>query len=200
VTEVIEGSQPVLDYADFDVLRRSALSDALAWREEFGAVKDVSNLGFERNLFRYLPLPVTVRLAEDGTLSDLLRVIAAATLSKSRYVVSSAIPVPPMVRNHLSERDIPVVVESDAEWLERAAAGGITTSRVRLIGGSPLTGATEAASALAHALGGSPDIAVYAHPVTQAGRVELLPFLREQAISITAHRFGNPSTLSDDVI
>ena len=25
-----------------------------------------------------------------------------------------------------------------------------------------------------------------------AGRVELLPFLREQAVSITAHRFGNP--------
>jgi RHH-type proline utilization regulon transcriptional repressor/proline dehydrogenase/delta 1-pyrroline-5-carboxylate dehydrogenase len=200
VTEVIEGSQPVLDYADFDVLRRSALSDALAWREEFGAVKDVSNLGYERNLFRYRPLPVTIRLAEDGTLSNLLRVIAAATLSKSRYVVSSAIPVPPTVRNHLAEREIPVTVESDAEWLDRAAAGGITTSRVRLIGGNPLTGATDAASALAHALGGSPDIAVYSHPVTQAGRVELLPFLREQAISITAHRFGNPSTLSDGVV
>ncbi len=200
VTDVIEGSQPVLDYADFDVLRRSALSDALAWREEFGAVKDVSNLGYERNLFRYLPLPVTVRLAEDGTLSNLLRVIAAATLSKCRFVVSSAIPVPPIVRGHLADREIPVTVESDAEWLERAAAGGITTSRVRLIGGTPLAGATDAASALAHALGGSPDIAVYSHPVTQAGRVELLPFLREQAISITAHRFGNPSTLSDGII
>ncbi len=200
VTEVIEGSQPVLDYADFDVLRRSALSDALAWREEFGAVKDVSNLGYERNLFRYLPLPVTIRLAEDGTLSNLLRVIAAGTLSKSRYVVSSAIPVPPIVRGHLAEREIPVTVESDAEWLERAASGGITTTRVRLIGGNPLTGATGAASALAHALGGSPDIAVYSHPVTQAGRIELLPFLREQAISITAHRFGNPSTLSDGII
>ncbi|TFD43840.1 aldehyde dehydrogenase family protein, partial [Cryobacterium sp. TMT2-10] len=200
VTDVIEAAQTVLDYADFDVLRRSALSDALAWREEFGVVKDVSNLGLERNLFRYSPLPVTVRLAEDGTLSDLLRIIAAATLTTSRFEVSSAIPVPPLVRNALSEREIPVTVESDAEWLERAAAGGIRTSRVRLIGGDRLTGATQAASALTHALRGSPDIAIYAHPVTQAGRVELLPFLREQAISITAHRFGNPSTLSDGVI
>jgi RHH-type transcriptional regulator, proline utilization regulon repressor / proline dehydrogenase / delta 1-pyrroline-5-carboxylate dehydrogenase len=49
-------------------------------------------------------------------------------------------------------------------------------------------------------LGGSPDIAVYAHPVTPAGRAELLPFLLEQAISITAHRFGNPTTLSGGVI
>jgi RHH-type proline utilization regulon transcriptional repressor/proline dehydrogenase/delta 1-pyrroline-5-carboxylate dehydrogenase len=200
VTDVIEASQPVLDYADFDILRRSALSDALAWREEFNAVKDVSGLGLERNVFRYLPLPVTVRLAEDGTLSNLLRVIAAATLSKSRFVVSSSVPIPPDVRNILTEREVPVTVESDEEWLQRAARGGIRTSRVRLIGGDRLTGASEAASALARMLGGSPDIAVYSHPVTQAGRVEVLPFLREQAISITAHRFGNPSTLSDGVI
>jgi RHH-type proline utilization regulon transcriptional repressor/proline dehydrogenase/delta 1-pyrroline-5-carboxylate dehydrogenase len=200
VTQLIEGSQPVLDYADFDVLRRSALSDALAWREEFGAVKDVSGLGVERNLFRYRALPVTVRVAEDGTLSNLLRVLIAATLSTSRFTVSSALPVPPIVRDALAEREIPVTVESDSEWLARAAAGGITTSRVRLIGGDPLTGATDAATQLAHALRGSPDVAVYAHPVTQAGRVELLPFLREQAISITAHRFGNPSTLSAGII
>jgi RHH-type proline utilization regulon transcriptional repressor/proline dehydrogenase/delta 1-pyrroline-5-carboxylate dehydrogenase len=200
VTDLIEGAQTVLDYADFDVLRRSALSDALAWRDEFGAVKDVSDLGLERNLFRYRPLPVTVRLTEAGTLSDLLRVIIAATLSTASFEVSSAIPVPPMVRNVLAQREIAVSVESDEEWLERAAAGGIRTSRVRLIGGDRLTGAHAEASRLAHALGGSPDIAVYAHPVTQAGRVELLPFLREQAISITAHRFGNPSTLSDGLI
>jgi len=41
---------------------------------------------------------------------------------------------------------------------------------------------------------------VYSNAVTQAGRIEVLPFLREQAISITAHRFGNPSTLSDGLI
>jgi RHH-type proline utilization regulon transcriptional repressor/proline dehydrogenase/delta 1-pyrroline-5-carboxylate dehydrogenase len=28
--------------------------------------------------------------------------------------------------------------------------------------------------------------------VTASGRVEVLPFLKEQAVSITAHRFGNP--------
>ncbi len=200
VTDVIEASQTSLDYADFDILRRSALSDAIAWREEFNTVKDVSDLRLERNLFRYLPLPVTVRANEDGTLSNLLRVIAAAVLSKSKFVVSSAIDVPLAVRNILIERDVPVIIESDDEWLARAAAGGITTSRVRLIGGDPIRGAADAATALATALGGSPDIAVYSHPVTQAGRVEVLPFLREQAISITAHRFGNPSTLSDGII
>jgi len=28
--------------------------------------------------------------------------------------------------------------------------------------------------------------------VTTSGRVELLPFVHEQSVSITAHRFGNP--------
>ncbi|MGO4692445.1 proline dehydrogenase family protein [Glaciibacter sp. 2TAF33] len=200
VTDLIEASQGSLEYAEFDVLRRSALSDALAWREEFNAVADVSMVGLERNVFRYLPLPVTIRLAEDGTLSDLLRVIAAGLLSKSRFVVSSAVPVPTAVLNVLGGREVPVTVESDAEWLKRAATGDIATSRVRLIGGDRLAGAAAAASALATALGGSPDIAVYSHPVTQAGTVELLPFLHEQAISITAHRFGNPSALSEGVI
>jgi RHH-type proline utilization regulon transcriptional repressor/proline dehydrogenase/delta 1-pyrroline-5-carboxylate dehydrogenase len=200
ITDLIEASQPSLPYEDFDVLRRSALSDALAWREEFGAVTDVSALGLERNLFRYCSLPVTVRLGEDGSLAHLLRVIAAGLVSKSRFVVSSAQQVPDLVRSVLAPRDIPVVIESDEDWLARAASGGVTTSRVRLIGGDPSTGAAEAASAFAKALDGSPDIAVYAQPVTQAGRVELLPFLREQAISITAHRFGNPSTLTDGVV
>jgi RHH-type transcriptional regulator, proline utilization regulon repressor / proline dehydrogenase / delta 1-pyrroline-5-carboxylate dehydrogenase len=200
VTDLIEASQESLDYNEFDVLRRSALSDALAWRDEFNAVKDVSRVGAERNLFRYLPLPVTVRLAADGSLSDLLRVIAAALLSKSKFEVSSGIPVPQAVLQVLAAREVPVLIENEADWLKRAARGGIPTSRVRLIGGDRFAGAQAAASALADALGGSPDIAVYSHPVTQAGRIELLPFLREQAIAITAHRFGNPSTLSEGVI
>jgi len=49
-------------------------------------------------------------------------------------------------------------------------------------------------------LGDEPDVAVYAGEVTRAGRIELLPFLREQAVSITNHRFGNPSTLSDGLL
>jgi RHH-type proline utilization regulon transcriptional repressor/proline dehydrogenase/delta 1-pyrroline-5-carboxylate dehydrogenase len=127
-------------------------------------------------------------------------VVAAATLSTSRYDVSSSVPVPPAVRNILAQREIPVVVESDEEWLVRARSGRIAASRVRLIGSDPVLGAREAASALADAINGSPDIAVYSNAVTQAGRIEVLPFLREQAISITAHRFGNPSTLSEGVI
>jgi RHH-type proline utilization regulon transcriptional repressor/proline dehydrogenase/delta 1-pyrroline-5-carboxylate dehydrogenase len=43
-------------------------------------------------------------------------------------------------------------------------------------------------------------VAIYAHEVTEAGRVELLPFVHEQAVSITAHRFGTPNHLSEGLI
>ena len=41
---------------------------------------------------------------------------------------------------------------------------------------------------------------MWAHPVTPSGRVEMLPFLHEQAISITARRFGNPDRLAAEVL
>ena len=68
--------------------------------------------------------------------------------------------------------------------LDGPGAGSYRGLRIRLVGGS--------AHALATAVGGSCDVAIYSDEVTESGRVELLPFLREQSLSITAHRFGNP--------
>ncbi|UOE43616.1 proline dehydrogenase family protein [Agromyces larvae] len=192
VTELIEASQSSLDYEQFEVLRRGALSDEIAWAEEYGVVKDVSGLGVERNVFRYRPTQVAVRIAEGGTLVDGLRVIAAATLAKSRISVSTAHPLPKRVRTLLEARDIRVRREDDRGWLQHLAAQGAGADRIRLVGGDPAT--------VTAALHGRPDIAVWAHPVTPSGRVELLPFLREQAVSITNHRFGNPTDLSTGVI
>lgn len=195
VTEVIEASQSALDYESFDVLRRSALSDAVAWAEEYGVARDASQLGVERNVFRYRPLPVTVRISDDADLAEGLRVVVAGLLTKSRFEVSTALELPKGVRTVLAAREVRITREDDAAWLARVAKRGakaLGASRVRLVGGD--------ASALAHALGGAPDVAVWAHPVTPSGRVELLPFLHEQAISITNHRFGNPTTLSQGVI
>ena len=39
---------------------------------------------------------------------------------------------------------------------------------------------------------GGVTLSVYDQEVTESGRIELLPYFREQAVSITAHRFGNP--------
>jgi RHH-type proline utilization regulon transcriptional repressor/proline dehydrogenase/delta 1-pyrroline-5-carboxylate dehydrogenase len=143
----------------------------------------------ERNVFRYRPLPVTIRLAEGAPMGDLIRLIAAATRAGSALFVSTSIPLPEPLVELFGEFGAPtliqsVIVESDARWHARLVAGELKTTRIRLAGGD--------ASALAAVVKGNPDIAIYGGSVTTAGRVELLPFLHEQSISITAHRFGNP--------
>jgi RHH-type proline utilization regulon transcriptional repressor/proline dehydrogenase/delta 1-pyrroline-5-carboxylate dehydrogenase len=112
------------------------------------------------------------------------------------------------VRRSLSELRVAVAVESDDEWIARMAASpedaileadaAPRASRVRLVG--PRDAVAALHRALAEATGGDPDLAVYDGEVTSAGRIELLPFVHEQAITITAHRFGNPDDWSADVI
>ena len=71
-------------------------------------------------------------------------------------------------------------------------AGDNLDLRVRVIG--------ESGDDLRRAVNGSIDVAVYDNPVTTSGRVEILPFVHEQAISITNHRFGNRTPLEAQVL
>ncbi|KTR74907.1 1-pyrroline-5-carboxylate dehydrogenase [Microbacterium oxydans] len=206
ITAVIEAAQSSLAYESFEWLRRSALSDALAWDREFGQVRDVSRLGVERNLFRYRPVPVEVRATDDAALHDLLRVVIAGVRSGARFVISTPSGLPAEVRRALGDLDAPVFLESDDEWLQRllrqdADLEGVTlpaSDRVRLVGGREGVAALRAK--LASASAGDPDLAVYDGEVTAAARIELLPFVHEQSISITAHRYGNLDAWSSDVI
>jgi RHH-type transcriptional regulator, proline utilization regulon repressor / proline dehydrogenase / delta 1-pyrroline-5-carboxylate dehydrogenase len=189
VARVIKRAQAGLEFLEFDRVRLAAVRDEKAWQSEFGVARDVSNLGVERNVFRYRPLPVTIRLSDGGSMGDLTRLIVAATRAGSALFVSSSLPLPEPLVELFGEFGSPtliqsVLVESDARWHARLIAGELKTTRIRLVGGS--------ASALAGIVKGNPDIAIYGGPVTTAGRIELLPFLHEQAVSITAHRFGNP--------
>ncbi|MCY1694910.1 bifunctional proline dehydrogenase/L-glutamate gamma-semialdehyde dehydrogenase [Curtobacterium sp. SL109] len=173
-------------------LSRAVASDELAWTSLFGTAQDVSALSAERNIARYLPFPgVHVRLASDAPedVESLVRVVAAALRAGTTIDVSSAGTVPAAIAALPVVRSV-TASESDSAFGARVARGPST--RVRLIGGS--------ASALYVAVDGRPDVAVYAEPVTEAGRIEMLPFLREQAVSITAHRFGTPNHLTDELI
>ncbi|MFE4194380.1 bifunctional proline dehydrogenase/L-glutamate gamma-semialdehyde dehydrogenase [Paenarthrobacter sp. NPDC056912] len=175
---------------ELQTLQQSLFSDAAAWESEFGTSKDVSALSAERNVFRYRSLPVTIRLSEGGRLAELLRVVAAGAVAGSALKVSSAVVLPDAVVTVFANLGVSVRIEDDAAWLARAA--NFDAGRIRLIGGD--------FAALSAAMGGRPDVAVYHGEVTQAGRIEILPFLREQAVSITAHRFGTPNHLSDHLI
>lgn len=174
-----------------DVLDRSLASDEQAWSTLFGTATDVSALSAERNIARYLPFPsVQVRLSsvDEDAVPELVRVVAAALRAGTTIDVSTAATLPSSVASAI--RSLPIVrslsqTVSDESFASSIASGPST--RVRLVGGD--------ASALTTAIGGRPDVAVYGGPVTEAGRLEILPFVREQAVSITAHRFGTPNHL-----
>ncbi len=180
VRELIEAFQPSLDYRGFDAVRRGAYSDLEIWQEAYGRAVDASELGVERNILRYRPASVTVRLASGGELPELVRVLAAAALARADVQVSSAAPL--RLGRYAEDYEWSVVVESDAAFAARAARE--TPERIRHVG--------PGAATLVEALHGAPDVAVWAGPVTASGRIELLPFLREQSVTITAHRFGTP--------
>ena len=201
IVALIEAAQATLDFPSFDWVRRAALSDAVAWGREFGAVQDVSQLGVERNLFRYRPVPVAIRATGDAPWRAALRVLVAAVRAGSPLTLSVSTGLPAEIRQVLGELRVTVFVESDDGWVQRMStseASAPRAPRARIVGGAESVAALRLA--LADATGGDPDLAIYADEVTTAGRIELLPFLREQAISITAHRFGAPDSWSDTVI
>lgn len=170
--------------------------DTRAWSNEFGTAKDVSGLRAERNVLRYRPVPVTIRYDAPTSghgVAELARVAAAGLRADAPLTVSTAAALPGPLASALRAGDVTVVVEDTDAWTARVARLAETgTARVRLIG----TGV----AATARAAGGSPGIAIYGSEVVSAGRVELLTFLREQAVSITAHRYGTPNHLSDGLI
>lgn len=182
---------------------RALRSDAAYWTEVLGTPADVTGLRSERNVLRHLPVPVVVRHV-GGPLGVLVRVLAAGLVAGSRLRASvtpeAYAALPTALRAELSARGVALSAEDDAAWLARAASLGSDShgARVRLVGAPERLPA--AALALAGVVGARPEVAVWSGPVTEAGRVELLPFVHEQAISITAHRFGTPHQLAHEVL
>src|SRR5690606_18085124 len=77
-----------------DWVRHGARDDERVWRGLWSGERERAELGVERNLLRHVAVPVTVRLAEGGSMSELVRVLAAATLVRAPVAVSSAVPLP----------------------------------------------------------------------------------------------------------
>ncbi len=125
-------------------------------------------------------------------MAELARSLAAGMRAGARLTVSSAVDLPAEVVRALGAERYSRV--DDAGFHAAVSRGELDTRRIRLIG------PTEAHGQLAVALGGDPSVAVFSAPATASPRLELLPFLREQAVAITAHRFGNPDSWSEGVI
>lgn len=204
----IQGEGPSVE--ELNWLCAAAALDEAAWQETFGVAQDISGLIAERNVLRHLPVPALIRW-ESGPLVHLLRVIAAGLRSDAPLTVSAPTELPEEVLGALRvANDVTVVVEDTAAFHGRAlqrtrvpaSADGGGDPRVRLVldWDGDAEGSRAAVKALFEAVDGSPDLAVYSGPVVSAGDVELLPYLHEQAIAITAHRFGTPDGLTDHLL
>jgi RHH-type transcriptional regulator, proline utilization regulon repressor / proline dehydrogenase / delta 1-pyrroline-5-carboxylate dehydrogenase len=157
---------------DSEWLHAAVASDEYWSQHEFAIDHDPSGLVFESNIFRYRPRPeIVVRAPEGVDGIATVRVVAAAIRAGTPVRVSSATPI---------EIDADVIVESDAAFT--ASLPSLAGIRVRHIGPAP-----SALTAAAWDAG----VDLIAGPVLQSGRLEMLPHLREQAVSRTRHRFGN---------
>ena len=173
-------------------LARAAASDEAAWQTEFSQNRDVQGLAAERNVFRYLPVtaPVQLRVAEGEPIEHSLRLAFAGLRAGAPFVLSTAEALPPEAMRILHTSQLPCVIETDAEFRIRVPK---LRGRLRFIGSDAEYRAVAAAS-------GSPELAIWRRRVTESGRLELLPFLHEQAVSITAHRYGSPDPLVAGVL
>lgn len=197
VKSLIAAAQPALDYTSFDLARRAALTDALTWRTQFGRTKDTAGLGIEHNVLRYRAISVHIRFAEGADLASFVRVLAAGQLAGGPLTVSTGQLLPQNIRTLLEQVGIHAALERDEDWLERAAVHGslisgegeVPAARIRLIGGERVR--------VSEWLSSTPDVGVWAEPVTMAGPVELLGFLREQSISVATTRHGLAAPLPE---
>ncbi|WP_296665462.1 bifunctional proline dehydrogenase/L-glutamate gamma-semialdehyde dehydrogenase [Demequina sp.] len=163
-------------------VRAAAAADAIAWGRIFGAAVDRSGLAAEHNVLRYRPADTEIRWDGEDE-AALLRVCAARLRAGGSGGVSCASTPGAGLTERLLDSGLAVTVESDDAVAARLESRlGV---RLRLVGG---------------AFPQRPELAVYDGPVTGAPELELLPFLQEQAVAVTAHRFGTPWPVADAVV
>jgi hypothetical protein len=202
VLALCNATAPHVDAADAAELSRAVAADAAAWASDYSANRDVTGMACERNILRYRPTPVLVRAGSGTALADTVRVLAAGILAGGPIGLSVADQLPGAVLELAEAAGIEVTIEDARSWdarLAMVATSGGLGMRVRVLGPREESSAQRWTHAT-RASWGSPDVALYTGAVTACPHSELLPFLREQAVSITNHRFGTPLDLAANLL
>lgn len=166
-----------LEPEELDWLRLAARLDEKAWRREFGVEHDPAALKCEANIFRYRKLlqPLIVYVGAGASLRDVVREKLAALRTGSPVTWVAA----PGVAETAATAGIPVRAATPEQVAGLIA--GQDSARVRVLGSVP---------EILHTTAARHGAVILDAPVVAEGRRELLPFLLEQAISVTMHRFG----------
>jgi len=171
--------------ADKATLEASASSYACWWDKEFSIEHDPSNLHGESNHFRYRPFP-RILLRASG-MSDLeLAQIALAVQTCGVKMEISVDKATPLMKAMI----FPVIVETEKELIARLPECAKQYGILRVL--SPSDPLQRAANNVALQT-------ITAKPLAN-GRLELLQYLREQAVSETTHRYGNVIPKANDVL
>lgn len=177
--------------AERDTVRASAASYTWAWHTYFSQEHDPSGVLGERNILRYRPRQsIVLRVPEGAETAEHVCAVAQVVLAVRITGQTLTVSLPPGLQSTwrwLEEYEgIQLVVEEEAGLAARLEKPA-THDRLRVLS-TPSTELRRAAAA-----GGT---AVLDAPPLMNGRIELLHYLREQAISHTVHRYGNlPSHL-----
>ena len=180
VNELLAVAQ-LTDFSDTEMesLVRAAKSDQAALTETFSNATDPSNLDSERNVLRYRRSDCVLRIQDTAGSQETMRALSIALVLGSLDI--SAFELDKNVMSLLKKSGLRVAIEDQDTFERRLAA---SPRRVRLVGGEPIVDADSAFS--------NCDVAVYSHELTESGRIELLPFFKEQSVTVTGHRFGTP--------
>ena len=180
VNELLAIAQ-LTDFSDTEMesLVRAAKSDQAALTETFSNATDPSNLDSERNVLRYRRSDCMLRIQDTAGSQETMRALSVALILGNLDV--SAFELDKNVITLLKKSGVRVAIEDQDTFERRLAA---SPRRVRLVGGAPEIDAESAFS--------NCDVAVYSHELTESGRIELLPYFKEQSVTVTGHRFGTP--------
>ncbi|MGH9105212.1 MAG: proline dehydrogenase family protein [Acidimicrobiales bacterium] len=153
------------------------------WEQYFGRSSELAGLRPESNELRYRPFApgVVVRAGDDVDEDQLRKALALGALSGTpvRFSLASSRPRLAGAR---------VVVESEESFMASlgagGGAGGATSdgARLRLLGAVAPTVYAAAAQA---------GVSTLDEPICSCGRIELVRWLREQAVARSLHRYGN---------
>ncbi|WP_053546028.1 bifunctional proline dehydrogenase/L-glutamate gamma-semialdehyde dehydrogenase [Corynebacterium deserti] len=172
---------------DIEWLEKANASDERAWSTEFGTPRDPSGLTVEANIFRYRPADVVLLVNDDALPREVARTLLAARRSGAHLRVLQSPGVSEPVKDVLAASPVHVETVDESVLITNLLRGTYDVGasvRIRSVG--------TLSDTLRERLAVRPEVALLDDPVTSSGRVELRYWVKEQAVSMTLHRFGNP--------
>ena len=174
--------------SDLKKAARATRSYLYHYESEFGVEKDYFHLRGQDNVVRYLPVgKVLVRVHADDTLFEALARCTAVLASHCSLIVSIPEGLDNDVVTFLRGRECHYLLKGSELVVETDAAVAARIGQVQAIRYATASRVPDEIYRYAAAAG----FYIARKPVLMEGRIELLQYFHEQAVSTNYHRYGN---------